>query len=1043
MIYMKSNVNNIPDWENLNILSKNRMSARASFIPFDTYEGCTKSKGLIENRDLSSRFMLLNGNWEFRYFSSIFDAPDTIAESTFEDEKGWDVISVPSCWQTTGYEKPHYINVQFPIPAIPPKVPNDNPVGVYRRTFMLPNTFLDMHTHIHFAGVSSAFHLYINGKEAGYSQGSHLPAEFDISPYLIDDENELVVVVYKWCDGTYLECQDMFRHNGIFRDVYLLARPKSFIEDICFNTTFIDNQNWNANVDIRHNLIEEATISAQLMDTDGSIIAESTCITYENKTTFNWNINGPLLWTAETPNLYRLVVGIQSKQSNEFICILTGFRTITIGNSIFKVNNTPIKIKGVNRHDSHPFLGYVTPPEHMLNDIKLMKSLNINAVRTSHYPNDPYWMQLCNIYGLYVIDETDLECHGAWAMNEGANYFSNHPDWQDSFIDRMERMVLRDRNHPCVIMWSLGNESGIGENHDAMANKAKELAPWCPIHYEAAIFSDKKGYDVVSMMYPTIDQLTMHGINEDGDSRPFFMCEYAHSMGVGPGSFKEYWDLIDKYPRLMGGCVWEWCDHAIGHLDENNNVTYTYGGDHGEWPHDSNFCVDGLVFPDRRLHTSAIEMKHFYRPIHIHLVNAADYTIQIENKQSFLSTAHLQFVWSLLENGREILSGSLDIPPIMQHDSMVVALPINTTSLKETNQYHINIKTVDTRNNLWSDGEFLCGTDQFEILAPNELKPNPSNLQLISVDENEVEAVVQGEDFKVIFCKRTGTIKSINYKNNEYLTNLPRNNGNGGFCKPIAGPRLNIWRAPTDNDMYQKTDWYRLRYDHFWHHIDHAKIDVHPNDVVFTVTGILGAPSHSPCFKSQIQYTINSNCKIEVSASVSPLRNDLVHIPRFGMLFDLDRRFEVVKWFGRGPHENYPDFYESAQFGLYEKKVSEMHVPYIRPQESGNRSQTRYTSISSESGDALLIYGKPPFHFNAHHFTIEDIMGASHAEYLKDSNLTQVSVDGYMCGLGSQSCGSPPLEQYRILPDKDLSFSFILQPFRTFETSPEELWLNR
>lgn len=1053
---MKTNIDFIPDWQSLSILSKNRLSPRASFIPYESQNTCENGNGLFEKRESSKRFMLMNGQWNFKYFKSIVDVPEDIVKTGYLEKVSWDEIFVPSCWQTTGYENPHYVNVQFPIPASPPRVPNDNPTGVYKRSFFLPDSFEGMRVIIHFAGVCSSFHLYVNGNEVGYSQGSHMPSEFDITDFIIQGENELTVLVYKWCDGTYLECQDMFRHNGIFRDVYLLAHPTSTIQDICFSTTRIDGVSWDADIMINHNLENSEHIIVKLTDSQNNIIKEETILAKENQTNLVWKIDSPALWTAETPNLHRLLVGIKNK---EYSIVLVGFRSISTDNAVFKVNGTPIKIKGVNRHDSNPSTGFYVSMADMEKDIKLMKLLNVNAVRTSHYPNDPYWLQLCDIYGLYVIDEADLECHGAYFMDEGFNYFSDNPDWTAAFIDRLERMVVRDRNHPGIIMWSLGNESGFGENHNLMASRAKELSPDRPIHYEGEYFSDKKGFDVVSMMYPTLDQLLEHGENKQKDDRPFFMCEYAHSMGTGPGSFLEYWELIDKYPRLMGGCVWEWCDHAIAHKDKASKTTYTYGGDHGEYPHDGNFCVDGLVSPDRQLHTGAIEMKYFYRPVHFVAIDISKGIFEIKNKQSFLSTVHFCFLLSILENGNEIYNEELSISEIMPLQSQIFKLEISgKVDIREKCIYHINFITKDIRNNPWLDDENICSIEQFELPegsafiaklilgnANDSLISNIMNQvevsnsdsdssfecfdpcdELFDFVEEDYEVVIKSKDFIITFCRVKGNIKSLIYHDKEYFIH--------------TNSLLNIWRAPTDNDMYQKAEWLNLRYDKMRHNIEKTSIVILDNSISFIVEGILAAPSHSSSFKTKIIYTVSSDGSIRITPTIIPLRDKLVHLPRFGMLFDLTKSFDSVKWFGRGPHESYPDFYKSANFGYYEKHVSEMHVNHIKPQESGNRSSTHYACLVSESKHGLLLCGAPTINFNAHHFTIGDIQKAAHINELEEGSITQLSVDGFMCGLGNQSCGFPPIDKYRVFPIKPLEFTFYIRPFMVEDENPESLW---
>lgn len=1014
----------LPIWEDLSILSRNRLPARASFIPFADRGECERAAYLYANKEQSSRLLLLNGRWQFGYWA---DARDWRIDAGLEGE-----AEVPSCWQTAGWEKPHYVNTQYPFPADPPHLPASNPLGVYRRIVRRPAGFQGR-ILLHFAGVSSAFSLYVNRGFAGYSQGSHLPAEFDLTDRLAEGDNELTVAVYKWCDGSYLEDQDMFRHNGIFRDVYLLFRPRTYLRDYRFAYREEETGRFACEVQAELEGEDAARLRCTLSAPDGRILYEGQGEAGETR--FAFRVDPPLLWSAERPALYRLLLELETDGGGEAVGAPVGFRTLDTSEGVFRVNGAPVKIKGVNRHDSHPWLGYTTPLSHMREDIRLMKLHNVNAVRTSHYPNDPAFLELCDLYGLYVIDEADLECHGTIWMDEGANSISQDPRWRDSFLERMERMVLRDRNHPSIVLWSLGNESGFGPNHDAMADLARRLGPGIPIHYEGAYARPTKGYDVVSMMYPSHAVLEAHGKNEEGDERPFFMCEYAHAMGMGPGSLGDYWEIVERYPRLMGGCIWEWCDHAIAHGAPGGRAAYTYGGDHGEFPHDGNFCVDGLVFPDRRLHTACLEMKQVYRPVRFRAASEDGRRIWIENRYDFLDTAHLRFQYELERDGEPIARGLLSVPPIPPHENAEVPVPVETDSLAGGVCY-LRLTAVDTRISPLLREEFLCSADQIRIL-PRRCPGYASFAQPaafapgLALEEAGDRLILSGGGFRAVFSRTLGAFASLQLGGVEYLSDAVGNPGNGGFSAPIHGPRINLWRAPTDNDMQLKSNWYALRYDRLWRRLREVTARMEGGSAVIRVKARLGAPSHTPSFDTEETYTVRTDGRIDAAFSLCPLRGEkLAPLPRFGILLDLDRRFDTAEWFGRGPHENYPDMKDSAFFSRYAMPVADTFSRFLRPQESGNHCDVSEAILSDKNGNALAFSSGTPFCFGARPFSLERLCRAAHDEELADEALTQVSIDGFMSGLGSQSCGHPPLEPYRIPADRPLAFSFTMALLR-------------
>lgn len=1052
-----TNINHTPDWENLSVMHRNRLPSRAFFIPFESEMQCRRADTTAD-RGLSGRYMLFNGDWDFQYYPSVWEVPDRIVKAP-DEYTPWDRIPVPSNWQLLGYENCHYVNVQFPFPADPPRVPNENPVGVYRRNFTLPQRWESMEKRIVLEGVNSAFDLYVNGAYVGYSQGSHLHSEFDITARVKEGVNSLIVIVYKWSDGSYLECQDMFRYSGIIRDVYLLALPECHLEDFYFTTIPSGgNQEWTVQVEAQ--VKGGGRIKVWLEDMNGCKVmnCSSEDDFKDGRLSFRWNEVIARSWSAEEPVLYKLFISLFDQEGLEKECIssLVGFRHICIREGVFLLNGCPIKFRGVNRHESYPGLGQAVTYETMQEDIRLMKQNNINAVRTAHYTNDYRWLELCSIYGMYVISEADLENHGSLYMKEGVNYFAEAPEWKAAYVDRMERMVMRDRNHPSILLWSLGNESGNGANHDAMAEWVKTVDSTRPIHYEGTWSRPAaKGYDVISHMYPTLDVLREQMENKNKDPRPYFMCEYAHSMGVGPGNYREYWELIYSSERLMGGCVWEWCDHAIAHTDEKGNTTYTYGGDHGEYPHDGNFCCDGLVSPDRQPHTSLIEMKHAYRPVHVSSHNLSKGEFTFTSRLDFITTDFLDVSWEILCNGHHVCGGSMGSLSIEPRTSRMVTIPyLYGIFSNDRGEYYINFYFFLARGTQWAKRGFQVGHEQLGI--PEEIVgalstgkgkgkvPAPeAGIRLLkeslALSEDMRFAKVSGLDFEICFDKRYGTISSWQCRGVELIYQKSHLDGEKGLRQDSGGPRVNIWRAPTDNDMYMKKEWQEKRYDAMWTRMDSAVLEKQGELAVFQVEGIMTPVSHSRAFASCHQYIVYPSGDIDLKVGIKPLRDDLIHLPRFGILMDMPGRFDRVKWYGLGPHENYPDFTYAATIGIYERKVKEMHAPYIKPQESGNRSEVRWAYIGDIRGNGLILYGNTLLHFNAHHFTVEDITSAAHNEDLPQRNLTQVSVDYRMCGLGSQSCGLAPLEKYRVQPE-EMEFSITLVPAKGSTVQPEYFW---
>jgi beta-galactosidase len=653
-------------WEDPNVLQINREKPRAYYIPYGN-----KETALTQKRSTSPFYQSLNGSWKFQYHKSVKSVEDDFYAKT-ENISQWNDLIVPSCWQVKGYDQCHYTNVNYPFPCDPPFVPNENPAGLYVRNFNVSENWVDKEKYIVFEGVNSCLYLWVNSVFVGYSQGSRMPAEFNITPYIVAGNNKIAVMVLKWCDGSYLEDQDLWRFSGIFRDVYLLARDKAHIRDV-FNRQEISEDLQSALLKCEIDTIESLEVKVELVDKEENVIGEAKAIV-DGKETIEIKVNNPIFWNAENPYLYKLFI----YGGEEALTFNTGFRKIEIKDNIFMVNGKAIKLKGVNRHDSHPELGQTISLNYMIKDLMIMKRHNINTIRTSHYPNDPRFLNLCDEYGFYVVAEADLECHGVFTAGD-FHMLTRNPEWQEAFLDRIERLVERDKNHPSTIIWSMGNESGYGINHMVMARWTKDRDSSRPVHYEGADpryngDTNVECLDMESRMYPSTEYIEEYALNQN-NKKPLFLCEYSHAMGNGPGDLKDYWDIIYKYPKLMGGCVWEWCDHGIKTSTEDGKEFYAYGGDFGDKPNDGNFCLDGLVYPDRTPHTGLLELKKVIAPVKIEGEGLINGIIKVTNLYDFIDLSDITLVWKIEKEGVTVQQGEIFDLQVEPQGSQLVKLP--------------------------------------------------------------------------------------------------------------------------------------------------------------------------------------------------------------------------------------------------------------------------------------------------------------------------------------------------------------------------------
>lgn len=996
---------NIPKyWEDLNVLQKNREAPRAYYIPYGDAESALKQK-----RGKSLFYRTLNGNWKFKYKESVQQVQDDFYQ-TDADVSDWDDLLVPSCWQVNGYDQLHYTNVNYPFPCDPPYVPNANPAGLYVRDFNISSDWEAKQKYIVFEGVNSCFYLWINGTWVGYSQGSRMPAEFDISPYVHSGNNKIAVMVLKWCDGSYIEDQDVWRFSGIFRDVYLMARNPVHIVDV-FNRVELENDYQDGIITCELDTNGEIEARVQLVDADGQSKADEV-VSVNGKGSVTLHIDNPSLWNAETPNLYQMFI----TAGDEVLHFAIGFRKVEIIDGIFQINGMAVKLKGVNRHDSHPVLGQTVPINHMIQDLKLMKLHNINTIRASHYPNDSRFLQLCNEYGFYVIDEADLECHGVFHAIGDFNMLTRIPEWEHVFVERAVRMVERDKNHPSVIIWSMGNESGYDTNHMAMARWTKSRDNSRPIHYEGSDprhfgSPDVEVLDMESRMYSSPAYIEAYAKDENS-TKPMFMCEYSHAMGNGPGDLKDYWDVIYKYPKLMGGCVWEWSDHGILATNHEGTPYYAYGGDFGDKPNDGNFCIDGLVSPDRIPHTGLLELKKVIAPVRIEVDNLLEGIVLITNLYDFIDLSHLTLYWKVEKNGELVQQGQTLLTEVAPHTSSSVKLDYLFPE-PSADTYFLTMSCRLQKNTVWADSGHEVNFEQFrlpvEVLEVSNAKTANHTMQ---VTEHNEQLIIEGFDFRHVFDMYNGTFISVSKHGVEMIQ------------KPLS---FNIWRAPIDNDRKVKLQWIEEGYDRAHMHVYEAIVTQQKeSSVELRVKFSLGGYIKPPLLHGVAYWRVTSDGEIKLKVEIT-VREDLLFLPRFGLQLTMPSGTEEVEYFGNGPHESYIDKSQSTLKNKYLTTVDELFIPYIMPQENGSHDHTDWVIVSNEQGMGLKFTGVKPFSFNASHYTPEDLTVAQHAYELVRRNETIVHLDYKMSGVGSNSCGPELLEAYR-LAEKQFTFELNILP---------------
>lgn len=975
----------------------------------------------------SSRVMSLNGTWAFRYEPSFADAfPETENGELLVNPEDLGETPVPSCWQIQGFDRHQYTNVKYPFPYDPPYVPEDNPCGLYARTFELDADQKKMGCFLNFEGVDSCFYLWVNGEFAGYSQVSHSTSEFDISDLVQEGENELFVLVLKWCDGSYLEDQDKLRMSGIFRDVYLLFRPQSYVRDYFVHTDLNDDFT-RADVTVDLEIVGEPAVSARLFDPEGELLAQAQA---ENgKLTFV--LENPVLWNAESPRQYELLL----ETEDECIHQKVGVRRVEVKGDVVYFNGVMIRFYGVNRHDSDPVTGYTISREQARKDLALMKLHNVNAIRTSHYPNAPWFPQMCSEYGFYVIGEADLECHGTTTIYNGNNdtfgSIVRDPRFEKAIVDRSQRNVIRDKNCVCVTMWSLGNESGYGPNVVAAGNWVKSYDPSRLLHYENVLYTDlDKAYDmtmldVFSRMYASPEYIDNYFANPEdpmggGARKPFVQCEYIHAMGNGPGGIQEYLDQMDKYPGFCGGFVWEWCDHAIyqGRTPDNLDK-YGYGGDFGEFPHDGNFCMDGLVYPDRTPHTGLLEYKNGIRPFR---VRWEDGVLYVKNVLDFTElSAHLSLSYTVTVEGETVSAGTLELPEILPHEEKAVPfaaeLPQGCTLLISgyTRQ---ESAFVPAGHEVGFQQLFPCG----EPVVPAVSDPVPGE---VSVCTNGTTFVISGANFRYDFNRKTGLFNALSSRNTGLLS-LPM--------------EWNLWRAPTDNDQNMRQMWEAAGFDRTTVRVYESQASVENGMAVVTCRLSISAIHIQKILEADVRWEIDGNGRLEGTVHVvrcddirvpekppvwPDCSGEMLPLPRFGLRLFMPETFANVEYFGYGPVESYNDKHLASYLGRFASRVEDQHEDYIKPQENGSHFGTREVEVS-DGVTGFRAVSDQPFSFNVSPFTQEELTAKKHDYELETSGYTVLCLDYKLNGIGTNSCGPITEKPYRFT-EKEFTFHLVLE----------------
>lgn len=1034
-----------PEWENPEIFQINREAPTASFYRYQNEENALKN----DSWQNSPYYQSLNGQWYFKYAENVLERPTTFF-NLGADTNDWETINVPSNWELKGYGMPIYTNIVYPFPKNPPYIPHDsNPVGSYKRSFEISENWNGKEVFLHFEGVSGAMYVWVNGQKVGYSEGSKTPAEFNITKYLQNGQNTLAVQVLRWSDASYMEDQDFWRLSGIDRDVYLYATNKTTIKDYRVTADLENNYTdgkFNLDIKIDNSLKKsKGSIEVRLLDGDDEVFSETKKVIATNgHTLINFEKVLPNIksWNSEKPNLYTLLLILKDKKGGvtEAISSKIGFRKIEIKNNQLLVNGISVLIKGVNLHDHDETTGHVISEELTLKDLLVMKQNNINAIRCSHYPKNPFFYRMCDTYGFYVVDEANIETHGMGTTNQGldtnekakAIHPAYRPEWKAMHLDRTERMFERDKNFTSIICWSLGNEAGNGENFVATYEWLKSHDNTRPVQYEGA--TNYSNTDIQAPMYATIETITAYAENDP--KRPLIQCEYAHAMGNSVGNLQDYWDVIEKYDVLQGGFIWDWVDQGLRTQNQDGVPFYAFGGDFGAQAlqNDNNFCLNGLVNPDRSAHPSLFEVKKVYQYVKFKSENPRSGKISITNKYDFTNLSEFDFSWKLMQNGNEIFTETISDVSIAPHGSQDFQL--NLPELLDPNsEYFLNVYATSKNVAPLVPARYVVAYEQFQL---TDFVPETFILDTkgLSVVKKEGTIKVSGNGFEVGFDGKNGILSTLDY-------------GNGNII--VKGMSLNFWRAPTDND-YGYAMPMRLKK---WREatetqhlvklqlvlkdegkaVDALAMTSNPfrvkNDLMIIATYNLPAVDGQVA----VTYTVNNKGELLVNTQLMDIAGNLPILPRFGSNFIINNTYDNVSWYGRGPHENYQDRKTSALVGSYSAKVDDLYFEYIRPQENGYRTDVRTLSFTNTNGSGIMITAPQTFGFSAHHQFNSDFdegmeKQQRHTFDVPKRELININIDYRQMGVGGDnSWGLMPHTAYQIKPE-NLSFSYMIKPIK-------------
>lgn len=1012
-------------WENHQIDGINRMPARAHFLTFPARE-----KALVNDNKYTHAFKNLNGVWKFMFLDAPEYSPEGFYASEY-DTSAMDDITVPGNWQLQGYGKMHYSDLWYNFPINPPFVPTENPTGIYKRTFFIEESFREKQIILRFCGVDSAYHLWINGQEAGYSKAARNESEFDITDMVkVGQENDVTVRVYQWSDGTYLEDQDMWWESGIFRDVELLGVPKDGICDFKVTADLDETyENGLLSVEAALRTEENVQVTFELQDARGNIVLTESVAAADGRVRMEAVVENAKHWSAEIPYLYKLLMTVKRDgQVIEVIPQNVGFRNIRMNGDTFLVNGVAIIFKGMNRHDYNPRNGRVVAKEEIEKDIILMKQFNVNAIRTCHYPDSYYLYDLCDEYGMYLIDETDLECHG-FELTGDYKWITDDPSWETAYVSRMTRMIERDKNHPSIIMWSLGNESAFGCNFRRMTEVAHEMDSTRLVHYEGDF--DVESADVYSTMYTWLENPKKPFLMKDiieKSQKPHILCEYCHAMGNGPGNLKEYQDLFYEHDKLQGGFIWEWFDHGIESYTEDGEKYYRYGGDFGDDPSNKDFCIDGMLMPDRTPSPGLYEYKKVVEPVTTSAVDLEQGTIRLLSRYDFADLDQFRLVYSIMEDDVMIQGGSMELPSIPARTEKVVKLPYDSASIKAKPgaEYYLNLSYQLKEHTVYAPAGHELATAQFKLPIYIEgIEVIPEGVLKVTKEHTTLHA--EGANFHVDFDLVRGNIISIVRDGMEVMS---------------KGPRLTLWRAPISNDMEIIDQMKKVHFLHLEHEVvTEVQYQEENNFLKVQVDTINSTTNSAWHFKTRYSYVVCPTGDVLINIEGTPSgRTDLAPdmFPRIGVTMHLDQSMDQVHYFGMGPGENYADSREAAMMGVYENTVDGLFTNYVVPQANGNHMDCKWVSMTNDRGMGLVASTEESFNFSASRYEEKDLDNAKHTCDLKKRDYVVFNIDYKQNALGTYACGEWQLDRYRA-KFEPFKLSFRITPFNNKEIADKHV----